>query len=376
MNVIKFLCLMCLSTVAISCATFNISATDNNVTVDARKALKFESVIKNSKASIVLLATSPYEEPMTDLTQNAVCSGAIIDEIGHVITNYHCVHGQKSIYLYYHDKEIFDEFHVEVIGKDPLADLALLKVKGMKKKLPYLKFAKDVEKIKEGSEVFALGHPMGMAWTVTKGIVSSNERYARHPYVHAIQTDAAINKGNSGGPLMNMQGEIVGINALMVSRISENAGVGLAIRGDVVESSLKSMMETGTVSRPAIGIQIMPLGHPRQRKVVMEKHPKLDPEAIPNVSGMIISTDDDLPEGLFQYDTIIGINGTLFNDGVSFSNLLSKYRVGENVTLMVVRKRRYLLVEVTLREFPVDVDLLYPPRGPKPFDPEKKDPKN
>ena len=197
----------------------------------------------------MLLATSPYDEPLTDPTQSAVCSGAIIDEIGHVITNYHCVHGQKSIYLYYHDKEIFDEFHVEVIGKDPLADLALLKVKGMKKKLPYLKFAKDVEKIKEGSEVFALGHPMGMAWTVTKGIVSSNERYARHPYVHAIQTDAAINKGNSGGPLMNMQGEIIGINALMVSRISENAGVGLAIRGDVVESSLKSMMETGTVSR-------------------------------------------------------------------------------------------------------------------------------
>ena len=312
---------------------------------------------------------------MTDLSQSAVCSGAIIDEIGHVITNYHCIHGQESILLYYHDKDIFDEFNVEVIGTDPLADLALLKVVGNKKKLPYLKFAKDVEKIREGSEVFALGHPMGMAWTVTKGIVSSNERYARHPYVHAIQTDAAINKGNSGGPLMNMQGEIVGINALMVSRISENAGVGLAIRGDVVESSLKSMMETGTVSRPAIGIQIMPLGHPRQRKVVMKKYPEVDPEAIPNVSGMIISTDEDLPEGLEQFDTIIGINGTLFNDGVSFSNLLSKYRVGENVTLMVVRKRRYLLVEVTLREFPVDVDLLYPPRGPKPFEPEKS-PKN
>ena len=91
MNVIKYFCLMCLSIVVISCATFNISATDNNVTVDARRALKFDKVIQNSKASIVLLATSPYEEPMTDLTQNAVCSGAIIDEIGHVITNYHCV---------------------------------------------------------------------------------------------------------------------------------------------------------------------------------------------------------------------------------------------------------------------------------------------
>ena len=376
MNVIKYFFLVCLSIVVTSCATFNISATDNNVLVDARKALKFESVIKNSKASIVLLATSPFEEPMTDLSQSAVCSGAIVDEIGHVITNYHCIHGQKSINLYYYDKDIFDEYSVEVVGKDPLADLALLKVNGMTKKLPYLKFAKNIKEIKEGSEVFALGHPMGMAWTVTKGIVSSNERYARHPYIHAIQTDAAINKGNSGGPLLNMQGEIVGINALMISRISESAGVGLAIRGDVVEASLKSMMETGTVSRPAIGIQIMPLGHPRQRKVVMEKYSEVDPETIPNVSGMIISTNEDLPEGLEQFDTIIGINGTLFNDGVSFSNLLSKYKVGEEVTLMVVRKRRYILVEVTLREFPVDIDRLYPPRGPKPFDPEEKGPKN
>ena len=175
---------------------------------------------------------------------------------------------------------------------------------------------------------------------------------------------------------MNMQGEIVGINALMVSRISESAGVGLAIRGDVVESSYKSMLETGTVSRPAIGIQIMPLGHPRQRNVVIEKYPKLDPESIPNVSGMIITHNEDLPEGLNQFDTIIGINGVLFNDGVSFSNLLSKYKVGEKVTLVVVRKRRYILVDVVLQEFPVDVDLLYPSRGPKPFEKEEKEPKN
>mgnify|MGYP003324428618 FL=1 len=246
----------------------------------------------------------------------------------------------------------------------------------MTKKLPYLKFAKNVDKLAEGSEVFALGHPMGMAWTVTKGIVSSNERYARHPYINAIQTDAAINKGNSGGPLMNMQGEIVGINALMISRISESAGVGLAIRGDVVQTSLKSMMETGTVSRPAIGIQIMPLGHPRQRKVVMEKYPKVDPESIPNVSGMIITHKEDLPEGLHQFDTIIGINGVLFNDGVSFSNILSKYKVGEEVSLMVVRKRRYVLVDATLKEFPVDVEMMYPKRGIKPLEKEEKSPQN
>ena len=368
---------MCLSTVVLSCATFNISATDNNVLVDARRALKFESVIKTSKASIVLLATSPFEEPMTDLSQSAVCSGAIIDEIGHVITNYHCIHGQESILLYYHDKDIFDEYSVEVIGKDPLADLALLKVNGMTKKLPYLKFAKGVEEIKEGSEVFALGHPMGMAWTVTKGIVSSNERYARHPYIHAIQTDAAINKGNSGGPLLNMKGEIVGINALMVSRISESAGVGIAIRGDIVEKSLKSMLKTGTVSRPAIGIQIMSLGHPRQRKVVLKKFPDVNPDHIPNVSGMFVShaTTKDLPEGIKNHDTVIGINGKIFNDGIEFSNILENYKVGEKVTLTIIRKGRYVLKDVVLREFPVDLEILYPPAPKIPLPPMKKEEK-
>ena len=248
------------------------------------------------------------------------------------------------------------------MGKDPLADLALLKILDSDKKLTPLKFAKNTKKIGVGTDVFALGHPMSMAWSVTKGIISSNNRYARHPYIHALQTDAAINKGNSGGPLLNMQGEIVGINALMVSRNGENAGVGIAIRGDIVQKSLKSMLETGTVSRPAVGIQIMSLGHPRQRNKVLKKFPNFNPDHIPNVSGMFVSdaTDKDLPKGIDKYDTVIGINGELFNDGVKFSNLLENYKVGEKITLTLIRKGRYRLVDVVLKEFPVDVEKLYP----------------
>ncbi len=365
MQNIKLLCLICLSTILFSCTLLNISATDNNVIVGSNsneEPVKFESVVKTSQESIVLLAISPLEDPTVDTSQNGVCSGAIVDEQGHVITNYHCVHNQKSILLYYYDRKDWGEYKVEVVGKDPLADLALLKILDSDKKLTPLKFAKNTEKIGVGTDVFALGHPMSMAWSVTKGIISSNNRYARHPYIHALQTDAAINKGNSGGPLMNMQGEIVGINALIISKISENAGIGLAIRGDVVESSYKSMLKTGTVSRPAVGIQIMSLGHPRQRKLVLKKFPNFNPDHIPNVSGMFVSdaTDKDLPKGIDKYDTIIGINGELFNDGVKFSNLLENYKVGEKITLTLIRKGRYKLVDVVLKEFPVDVEKLYP----------------
>ena len=378
MQNIKLFCLICLSTILFSCATFNISAKDNNVVLGSdNKPVKFETVIKDSQESIVLLTISPYDDPTIDRSQNAVCSGVIVDKIGHVITNYHCVHNQKTIFLYYYDKEDWGEYTVDVVGTDPLADLALLKIKGSDKKLTPLKFAKNTKKLGVGTDVFALGHPMGMAWTVTKGIISSNNRYARHPYIHALQTDAAINKGNSGGPLMNMQGELVGINALMVSRISESAGVGIAIRGDIVEKSLKSMLKTGTVSRPAIGIQIMSLGHPRQRKVVMKKFPDVDPDHIPNVSGMFVShaTIKDLPKGIKNHDTVIGINGKIFNDGIEFSNILENYKVGEKITLTIIRKGRYVLKDVVLREFPVDLEILYPPAPKIPLPPMKKEEK-
>ena len=365
MQNIKLLCLICFSTIFFSCTLLNISATDNNVIVGSNsndEPVKFGSVVKASQESIVLLTISPFEDPTVDTSKNGVCSGVIVDEQGHVITNYHCVRDQKSIILYYYDRKDWGEYKVKVVGIDPLADLALLKILDSDKKLKPLKFAKDTDKLEVGTEVFALGHPMGMAWTTTKGIISSNERYARHPFVHALQTDAAINKGNSGGPLMNMQGEIVGINALIISRISENAGIGLAIRGDVVESSYKSMLETGTVSRPAIGIQIMLLGHPRQRKLVIKKFPNINPDHIPNVSGMFVSdaTGKELPKGIKKHDTIIGIDGELFNDGIKFSNLLENHKVGDKIILTLIRKGRYVLVEVILKEFPIDLEKMYP----------------
>ena len=102
----------------------------------------------------------------------------------------------------------------------------------------------------------------------------------------------------------------------------------------------------------------------------MKKFSEVNPDHIPNVSGMFVSnaTIKDLPEGIKNHDTVIGINGELFNDGVKFSNLLEKYNVGDKVTLILVRKGRYILVDVVLREFPVDLERLYPtiPKFPPP----------
>ena len=200
---------------------------------------------------------------------------------------------------------------------------------------------------------------MGMVWTVTKGIISSTERYSRHPFIKAIQTDASINKGNSGGPLMNMKGEIVGINSLIISRISENAGVGLAIRGDIAKKSLESMKINGRVDRPAVGIMIMPLLLKKQRNKIIKEFPKLKKEFIPNTFGIFVRPDVDLPKGLNAFDTIIAINDVMTNSGLEFSDEIYKYNIGDTITLTIIRKQRFRKVDVTLKVFPVNADALY-----------------
>jgi len=373
MKSIKYYSLICFF--ILSCVPFNISATEDNVLVEARDELKFESVIERVKKSVVILSMNPNVDPETAPKQTGLCSGVVIDEVGHILTNFHCVYNQNYIRLYYYDADDWQNYEVNVIGLDPLADLALIQVLGKEEPMPHLEFAEDAGEIKSGTDVFALGHPMGMAWTVTKGIISSTERYARHPFIKAIQTDSAINKGNSGGPLMNMKGEIVGINALIISRISENAGVGLAIRGDIVKKSFESMLITGRVDRPAVGIMIMPLSQRNQRDKIIKDFPKLKSKFIPNTFGVFVRPDENLPKGLKKFDTIIGVNGEMINDGLQFSDELSKYNIGDTITLTIVRKRRYLKVDVPLKVFPVNASKMYAqqvPQLPIPVRPEKK----
>ena len=377
MKNIKYYSLICFFILFVfSSVPLNISAQEeNNSLVSAKDALKFESVIKKVKRSVVLLSMNPNVDPETAPKTTGLCSGVVVDEIGHVLTNFHCTYNQKYLRLYYYDENDWQNYEVKVVGSDPLADLALLKVIDKEEPIPYLTFADDAKDIEAGQEVFALGHPMGMAWTVTKGIISSNERYSRHPFIKAIQTDSAINKGNSGGPLMNMRGEIVGINALMISKISENAGIGLAIRDDIAKNSFEAMLVSGRVDRPAVGIMIMPLTTKPQRKAVLKEFPKLKPEFVPNTFGVFVRPSETLPKGLKKFDTIIGINGEMTNDGLQFSDEIYKYGIGDTVTLTIVRKRRYLKVDVPLKVFPVDADKMYAqrvPQLPMPVRPEKK----
>ena len=321
-----------------------------------------KEVIEEVRRSVVLLSLNTLKNPPVD-ARNALCSGTVINEQGHILTNFHCVYNQKTLNMYYWDENDWREYQVKIIGKDPLADLALLEVIGLERKVPYLKFAED-KGIYPGAEVFAFGHPMGMAWSLSKGIISSRERYARHPYINSIQIDAAINKGNSGGPVFNEKGEIVGIATLMVSRTNQNAGVGLAVRADVAEKSLAVMLESGKVDRPALGVMIIPLfGKANQIDKIFKDNPSIN-TSIPNTYGLMISDKnkptDPLPKGLKKWDTIVGVNNVPTNNDVEFANELRKYKIGDLISINILRDKRFITVnDIPLKIFPVPIDKMY-----------------
>ena len=350
MEKIKQLCLVCLSIFVIAgCAAHNsnISTTKNN---------NLPTVIERIRDSVIVLTVSFNDNLDVDPKQNGMCTGAVL-ELQYVITNFHCVYKRKYLRAYFWDREDWNEYEVEVVGEDPLADLALLKILNKDTITPHLKFYKG--EIKEGEEVFALGHPMGMVLTVTKGIISSIERYSKHPYIKAVQTDAAINQGNSGGPLLNMKGEIVGINSSIISKIKENAGIGLAIRADIVENSYKLMMSTGKVDRPAIGVMIAPLLKEKQRKSIAEKQADIELENIPNTFGLLVIKTENMPKGLEIGDAIVGINGAPINNGMELSEELIKYNIGEEVSLTIIRNRMFKIVKVPLQVLKVPTEQLY-----------------
>ena len=345
-------CLICFSIFIFSCATNSVNISDNT-----KDSNDFPTVIDRVKESIVLISASQNEDPNINPNQNSMCSGAVID-LQYIITNYHCIYSNKFIKIFFWNKEDWRSYDVEVIGIDPLADLALLRAIDKDEPVPELKFS--TEEIKSGQDVFAMGHPMGMVWSVSKGVISHEDRYARHPYVHSVQTDAAINVGNSGGPLLNMKGEIVGINALIISKVKESAGIGIAIRRDTVQKSFNAMMKNGKIDRPAIGIMVVGLGtSDDQRTKLYKENPSAKPGQIPSTFGMLVKKSDTMPENIKEFDTVIAVNDKMINTHVEMSNVLEEYNVGDTVTVTIIRERRFMKLNIPLKVFEVPVEKMY-----------------
>jgi Do/DeqQ family serine protease len=272
-------------------------------------------------------------------------SGVIISDDGYIVTNNHVVDGADEVTVTLSNKK---SFKARVIGTDAATDLAVVKVDA--KGLPFLLYGNSDE-VKVGQWVLAVGYPLTLETTVTAGIVSAkgrsidiNRNQSKSPIESFIQTDAAVNPGNSGGPLINPQGQLVGINSAIASPTGSYAGYSFTIPVNIVKKVVGDLMKYGTTQRAYLGIEYA-------RDNLSDETKKQ--EGIKDEEGVYVM---NVPEkgaaaeaGIKKGDVITKLNGLQVNSGAEMVGLIATYRPGEKVKVTYKRDGKEFEVPVTLR---------------------------
>jgi len=269
-------------------------------------------------------------------------SGVIITDDGYIVTNNHVIEQSDEIQVVLNDKRTYT---AELVGTDPGTDLALLKIDG--KDLPFIAMGNS-DDIKVGEWVLAVGNPFNLTSTVTAGIVSAKARNInilrdqQYPIESYIQTDAAVNKGNSGGALVNMKSELVGINSAILSPSGAYSGYSFAIPVNIVRKVVSDIIKYGEVQRAVLGVEIRDIN-----KELVEKH-NLD-----KIEGVFIAnvTDDGAAKeaGLKSGDVILEINDVKINSVAELTGQIGRYRPGEKVNITIKRANKKKQIDVILR---------------------------
>lgn len=273
-------------------------------------------------------------------------SGVIISSDGYIVTNNHVIDKADVISVKLNDGR---EFKGRIIGTDPSTDLALVKIEG--EDLPTIPVG-DSNQLKIGEWVLAVGNPFNMASTVTAGIVSAKARSLgvyNNGVESFIQTDAAINQGNSGGALVNAQGELVGINSVLYSPTGAYSGYGFAIPTSIMTKVIADLKQYGTVQRAMLGIKGTPIDDEQQ---LMDEKTKEQVKELGASEGVWIR---EIVEGgsaagvLQENDVIIGIDGKRVKNFAGLQEALAQHRPGDKVTVKILRDKKEKTVEMTLK---------------------------
>lgn len=277
----------------------------------------------------------PPEEPRQSLG-----SGVIVDPDGLILTNNHVVENAQMIMVRLSEDE---EYEARVVGKDPPTDLALLKVDA-RRRLPASRLG-DSDALRVGDWVLAIGSPFGLEQTVTAGIVSAKGRViGAGPYDDFIQTDAAVNPGNSGGPLVNTRGEVVGINSAIFSESGGSVGIGFAIPINLAKELVPRLKANGRVARGWLGVAIAPVSAEFAKKLGRAREGALVTEVVP--------TGPAARSGVRAGDVIVAFGRTAVRRAGDLPRLAARAPVGSEVELTVVRDGREQTVKVRLGELP------------------------
>ena len=268
---------------------------------------------------------------------NSLGSGFVIDPTGIVVTNNHVIGDANDVSVIFSDGT---KLKAEIIGKDPKIDLAVLRVKP-DKPLKAVNFG-DSEKIRPGDWVMAIGNPFGLGGSVTAGIVSARGRNIESgPYDNYIQTDASINKGNSGGPLFNMNGDVIGINTAILSPTGGSVGIGFAVPAATAVPVIDQLRQFGETRRGWLGVRIQNVDDATAEAL-----------GLGGARGALVAGIDEKgpakPAGLEVGDVIVRFDGRDIKDSRDLPRVVASTPVGKAVDVVVMRKGKELTRSVTL----------------------------
>jgi serine protease Do len=272
-----------------------------------------------------------------DRTVNSMGSGFIVDATGLIVTNNHVVEGADTIQVHMQDGTILK---AELVGRDPKTDLAVIRVKP-DKALPTVAFG-DSDKLRIGEWVTAIGNPFGLGGSVSLGIVSARNRDINAgPYDDYIQTDAAINKGNSGGPLFNMAGEVVGINTAIFSPSGGSVGIGFSVPSNTAKSVVAQLEKFGETRRGWLGVKIQTVTPDIAESMGMDK-----PRGA-LVADVTVGSPSE-KAGIDAGDVIVEFDGRPIADSKELPRVVGETEVGKEVSVKVIRDGKEKEIKVTL----------------------------
>ena len=338
-----------------------------DLTFAAEKALPSVvtiKVVQNSKTQTIEVQSDPFSDFFSDPfgwfgnpnqggkqkrqvqtpKRQGSGSGVIISSDGYIITNNHVVADVDDITVILTDNR---EFSAKIIGTDPTSDLALIKVNS--NNLHAITIS-DSEKLRVGEWVLAIGNPFSLGTTVTAGIVSAKARGMGMNGVESfIQTDAAINRGNSGGALVNANGELVGINAALYSETGSYSGYGFAIPTTIMKKVVADIKEYGTVQRAMLGISGMDLKNYIDTQKSQDSKKDLDFGTNDGVYVAEVADDGSVADVLKTNDVIVSVGGKNVTKMSELQEALAKYRPGDKVNIGFIRDKKQRDAVITLK---------------------------
>lgn len=284
-----------------------------------------------------------FEEEQEPRQARSLGSGFVIDKSGIVITNNHVVEGADEITVSFPDRS---DYTAEVIGRDALSDLAVLKINHENgDDFPAVEWGND-EASRIGDWVIAIGNPFGQAGTVTAGIISARNRsIGNQNDVEFIQTDASINRGNSGGPLFNMDGEVVGVNTAIFSPSGGNVGIGFSIPSNHAKNVVEQLQEFGKVRRGWLGVSIQALTEEIAETLGLDI----------KEGAMVTRVEPDSPADaaeLQEGDIIVTWDGQSVIDSASLSRLVKRTKIDKAVDVVIIREGERVTIPVRTGALP------------------------